>query len=294
MKRERNMNRGKRFKETKNERKEKQSKQSKKFKINKNKIVKILKYILLIILIPISFILDFILFILKNLFKLLKLVIKFTKKHYKIITRIIIISIIIFTGIAFYINFNNSMNNLNTKLNDLNEKQIKLEENFNLKTEEYNKEIENKNKEIENKDKELQEKNNEITKLQKQVTSRGSLSSRSSTVKTTNTTVATGSKAEYQSYAKDLCINTYGWTENDFNCLVKLWEKESNWNPNAHNKSSGAHGICQSLPASKMASEGADYYTNGKTQIRWGLKYIKNRYGNPANAWAHSVSHNWY
>ena len=75
---------------------------------------------------------------------------------------------------------------------------------------------------------------------------------------------------------------------------MKLWERESNWNPNAHNKSSGAHGIPQSLPASKMASEGADYYTNGKTQIRWGLKYIKNRYGTPAQAWAHSQQKGWY
>ena len=118
----------------------------------------------------------------------------------------------------------------------------------------------------------------------KQVTSRGGTSVRA----------ATGTKAEYQAYAKNLCINTYDWTENDFNCLVKLWERESNWNPNAHNKSSGAHGICQALPASKMASEGSDYMTNYKTQIRWGLKYIKNRYGTPANAWAHSQQKGWY
>lgn len=122
----------------------------------------------------------------------------------------------------------------------------------------------------------------------KQVTSRGG-----TTVRKENTQ-ATGTKAEYQAYAKNLCVNTYGWTENDFNCLVKLWERESNWNPNAHNKSSGAHGIPQSLPASKMASEGSDYYTNGKTQIRWGLKYIKNRYGTPANAWAFWQQHKWY
>jgi len=104
----------------------------------------------------------------------------------------------------------------------------------------------------------------------------------------------TGSKAEYQQYAHDLVINKYGWSEHDFQCLVNLWERESGWNPNSHNKSSGAHGIPQSLPASKMASEGADYYTNGYTQIRWGLKYIKGRYGSPANAWSHFQSKNWY
>ena len=102
------------------------------------------------------------------------------------------------------------------------------------------------------------------------------------------------SKAEYQQYAHDLVINTYGWSEYDFQCLVNLWERESGWNPNSHNKSSGAHGIPQSLPASRMASEGADYYTNGYTQIRWGLKYIKGRYGSPANAWSHFQSKNWY
>lgn len=104
----------------------------------------------------------------------------------------------------------------------------------------------------------------------------------------------TGSKTEYQQYAHDLVINTYGWSEHDFQCLVNLWERESGWDPNSHNKSSGAHGIPQSLTASKMASEGADYYTNGYTQIRWGLKYIKGRYGSPANAWSHFQSKNWY
>ena len=121
------------------------------------------------------------------------------------------------------------------------------------------------------------------------VTSRGSTTSRASTTQSSS-----GTKAEYQSYAKNLCLNTYGWTENNFNCLVKLWNKESGWNPNAHNSSSGAHGIPQALPASKMSSEGSDYYTNGKTQIRWGLKYIKNRYGTPSNAWAHSQQKGWY
>ena len=102
------------------------------------------------------------------------------------------------------------------------------------------------------------------------------------------------SLSDYQAYAKDLVINTYGWSEYDFECLVKLWNRESGWNPNSHNSSSGAHGIPQSLPASKMASEGTDYYTNGYTQIRWGLKYIKGRYGSPSAAWANSQSKGWY
>lgn len=111
---------------------------------------------------------------------------------------------------------------------------------------------------------------------------------------TKNTEKATsGSKAEYQNYAYELVI-AMGWSETDFQCLINLWERESGWNPNAHNKSSGAHGIPQSLPASKMSSHGEDYYTNGYTQIKWGLDYILNRYGSPTNAWKHFQNKNWY
>ena len=107
-------------------------------------------------------------------------------------------------------------------------------------------------------------------------------------------TKSTPTKSDYQAYASDLVFNTYSWTEEDYYALVKLWTKESDWNPNSHNKSSGAHGIPQSLPANKMASEGDDYYTNGYTQIRWGLKYIKQRYGTPLKAWQHFQNKNWY
>lgn len=86
----------------------------------------------------------------------------------------------------------------------------------------------------------------------------------------------------------------YGWSEYDLECLVTLWHRESRWSPSAHNKSSGAHGIPQSLPASKMASHGADYWDNGYTQIRWGLDYIAKRYGSPANALGHSNRKGWY
>ena len=103
----------------------------------------------------------------------------------------------------------------------------------------------------------------------------------------------TGKRGEYQKYALSL-FSDFGWADSEIIPLIKLWERESHWNPKAHNKYSGAHGIPQALPASKMSSEGKDYYTNGKTQIRWGLKYIKNRYGSPSKAWSHSESHGWY
>ena len=102
-----------------------------------------------------------------------------------------------------------------------------------------------------------------------------------------------GDKGIYQSYALSL-FNDFGWDTTELEPLIKLWNRESNWNPLAENKSSGAYGIPQSLPASKMASEGDDYLTNYQTQIRWGLKYIKQRYGTPTNALAHSDRTGWY
>ena len=71
-----------------------------------------------------------------------------------------------------------------------------------------------------------------------------------------------------------------------FTCLDALWQHESNWNPGARNPSSGAYGIPQALPGSKMASAGADWQTNPATQIKWGLGYIKTIYGDPCKAWA--------
>lgn len=187
----------------------------------------------------------------------------------------------------------NTLDGVQTEQNTLTDKQIQLQENMKiLETSKAEKKAEEERLAKEKAEAEEKAKQEEAIRLAKleqtKVTSRGS------TGRTSTTTQATGSTADYQAYAKDLCINTYGWTESDFQCLVKLWNKESGWNPNAHNKSSGAHGIPQSLPASKMASEGADYYTNGYTQIRWGLNYIKGRYGNPTAAWNHSCQKNWY
>ena len=102
-----------------------------------------------------------------------------------------------------------------------------------------------------------------------------------------------GAKGEYQKYALSL-MPEFGWEDSEMYSLIKLWDRESGWNPNSHNGGSGAHGIPQALPASKMASEGSDYYTNGNTQIRWGLKYIAGRYGSPSNAWSHFCSNGWY
>lgn len=94
--------------------------------------------------------------------------------------------------------------------------------------------------------------------------------------------------------ANELMSSTYGWGADQFGCLDALWTKESGWNYQATNPSSGAYGIPQSLPGSKMASHGADWRTNPATQIAWGLDYIAGRYGTPCGAWDHSQSVGWY
>lgn len=89
-------------------------------------------------------------------------------------------------------------------------------------------------------------------------------------------------------------VTARGWSTAQYDCLVALWNKESRWNVYAHNRSSGAYGIPQALPGSKMASAGADWATNPATQITWGLGYIAARYGDPCGAWAHSQRVGWY
>ena len=96
-----------------------------------------------------------------------------------------------------------------------------------------------------------------------------------------------------RSLAKPL-VAAQGWGDSEYQCLVLLWNRESQWNPYAENASSGAYGIPQSLPGSKMASAGADWRTNPITQINWGIGYIKGRYGTPCSAWAHSNAVGWY
>nr|WP_062389410.1 G5 domain-containing protein [Demequina iriomotensis] len=93
---------------------------------------------------------------------------------------------------------------------------------------------------------------------------------------------------------QQMAADMYGWSGDEWSCLDALWARESGWNPNAHNPYSGAHGIPQALPGSKMASAGADWATNPATQIAWGLGYIKARYGTPCGAWGHSQSTGWY
>ena len=95
-------------------------------------------------------------------------------------------------------------------------------------------------------------------------------------------------------YASCQMLEKYNWGSKEFGCLVNLWNRESGWRVNAHNRSSGAHGIPQSLPGSKMASAGPNWYSNPFTQVEWGLKYIKGRYRTPCNAWGFWQRNHWY
>ncbi|MGW9631280.1 aggregation-promoting factor C-terminal-like domain-containing protein [Agromyces sp. NPDC055520] len=99
--------------------------------------------------------------------------------------------------------------------------------------------------------------------------------------------------SEAQVIARDMMAASYGWGDDQFGCLVALWNRESGWNVTAGSPG-GAYGIPQALPGSKMASAGADWLTSAATQIRWGLGYVAGRYGTPCGAWAHFQANNWY
>ena len=85
-----------------------------------------------------------------------------------------------------------------------------------------------------------------------------------------------------------------GWTGQNWTDLVKLWNRESGWSWSAENVYSGAYGIPQALPGSKMATFGANWKDDAAVQIDWGLSYIAQRYGSPSAAWQHSEQTGWY
>jgi hypothetical protein len=89
-------------------------------------------------------------------------------------------------------------------------------------------------------------------------------------------------------------LASFGWSSGQFSCLDPLWAHESGWSVTAYNSGSGAYGIPQALPGSRMASAGPDWQTNAATQIRWGLEYIKGTYGSPCAAWDHEQATGWY
>jgi hypothetical protein len=89
-------------------------------------------------------------------------------------------------------------------------------------------------------------------------------------------------------------LSQFGWSSGQFSCLQPLWALESGWNVYASNPGSGAYGIPQALPGSKMASAGPNWQSDAATQIRWGLTYIQGIYGSPCAAWSHEEADGWY
>lgn len=130
---------------------------------------------------------------------------------------------------------------------------------------------------------------NKVVLVGTKVVSTPSSSSSSSSASAPTNYGTTAPVGEAQAYAHDQ-VKARGWSESEFTCLVQLWQRESGWRTNAHNPS-GAHGIPQALPGSKM---GPGWENDYKVQINWGLGYIQGRYSTPCGAWAHSNSTGWY
>ncbi|WP_051366497.1 aggregation-promoting factor C-terminal-like domain-containing protein [Hamadaea tsunoensis] len=115
----------------------------------------------------------------------------------------------------------------------------------------------------------------------------------------TRKTTTTATPASCRAYTGNRLIAckllpSFGFAYAQMSSLDKLWTRESDWTTTAENSGSGAYGIPQSLPGSKMASAGSDWRTNPATQIKWGLGYIRSVYGSPSAAWAHSEATGWY
>jgi hypothetical protein len=94
--------------------------------------------------------------------------------------------------------------------------------------------------------------------------------------------------------ARQILQNKYGYGSSQFSCFNNIIMRESMWRINATNPSSGAYGIPQALPGSKMATIASDWRTNPATQIIWGIEYMKDRYGSPCGAWGFKSSNGWY
>ena len=97
--------------------------------------------------------------------------------------------------------------------------------------------------------------------------------------------------SDAQTFAAGVAEDQYGWGSTQFSCLVELWNRESGWMWDAENVYSGAYGIAQALPPSKM---GTGWEYNAKVQIDWGLSYILQRYTTPCGAWNHEITYGWY
>lgn len=100
---------------------------------------------------------------------------------------------------------------------------------------------------------------------------------------------AASEASQAQAVAKKMIGNSAQYT-----CFSNIVDHESDWNIHATNASSGAYGLVQALPGSKMSSAGSDWKNNAATQIKWGVDYMKDRYGSPCGAWNFWQANHWY
>jgi hypothetical protein len=126
---------------------------------------------------------------------------------------------------------------------------------------------------------------------------RASTGANSAALLSTQATAATRSHhlGRIQEIAWQMMYHRFPWRPKyQFRYVNRLWERESSWRVYASNPYSGAYGIPQAVPGSKMASAGSHWRTSARTQIRWGFRYIRSRYGSPRRAWAHECTYGWY
>jgi hypothetical protein len=113
-----------------------------------------------------------------------------------------------------------------------------------------------------------------------------------------NGSVSGSGKAHHKATARSIArhmLRHFRWSpRHQFRYLNRLWNRESGWNVFAFNPYSAAYGIPQAVPGSKMATAGPRWRSSARTQIRWGLRYIRSRYGSPRQAWIHETSVGWY
>jgi hypothetical protein len=120
------------------------------------------------------------------------------------------------------------------------------------------------------------------------------VSTRTASTSTASTRTASTSTVETPRQIALSLLGRFGWSRRQFPYLDRLWTHESSWHVHAENVYSGAYGIPQAAPGAKMSAAGPNWRGSARTQIRWGLRYIKGRYGSPAAAWAHEVATGWY
>jgi hypothetical protein len=121
-----------------------------------------------------------------------------------------------------------------------------------------------------------------------------SISSKDSTAAASSAASATAKRKLTPRQIARRLLGRFHWGERQFPALNDLWSRESSWNKHAENLYTGAYGIPQAEPGDKMSTAGAHWQTSARTQILWGLKYIKARYGSPRGAWDHELATGWY